>query len=65
MVFQKHLLVYTVIIFCLSIGIILPVNYSGSNGEIQSQGWWRGGGGEGRVILRISSDRDDRRSFCV
>lgn len=30
-VFQKHLLVYTVIIFCLSIGIILPVNYSGTN----------------------------------
>ena len=32
-VFQKHLLVYTVIIFCLSIGIVLPVNYSGKNGE--------------------------------
>ena len=32
-VFQKHLLVYTVIIFCLSIGIVLPVNYSGNNGE--------------------------------
>lgn len=30
-VFQKHLLVYTVIIFCLSIGIVLPVNFSGSN----------------------------------
>ena len=42
-VFQKHLLVYTVIIFCLSIGIILPVNYSGTNGEKQSRG--RGGGG--------------------
>ena len=32
-VFQKHLIVYTVIIFCLSIGIVLPVNYSGKNGE--------------------------------
>ena len=42
-VFQKHLLVYTVIIFCLSIGIILPVNYSGTNGEKQS------GGGGGRA----------------
>ena len=31
-VFQKHLIVYTVIIFCLSIGIVLPVNYSGKNG---------------------------------
>ncbi|KAJ7357865.1 Transmembrane protein 63C [Desmophyllum pertusum] len=30
-VFQKHLLVYTVVIFCLSIGIVLPVNYSGKN----------------------------------
>lgn len=30
-VFQKHLIVYTVIIFCLSIGIVLPVNYSGKN----------------------------------
>ncbi|XP_031560386.1 CSC1-like protein 2 isoform X2 [Actinia tenebrosa] len=29
--FQKHLIIYTVIIFCLSIGIILPVNYSGTN----------------------------------
>ncbi|XP_068688040.1 CSC1-like protein 2 [Montipora foliosa] len=30
-VFQKHLLVFAVIIFCLSIGIVLPVNYSGQN----------------------------------
>ena len=35
-VFQKHLLVYTVIIFCLSIGIVLPVNYSGKNGKQRS-----------------------------
>ena len=35
---------YTVIIFCLSIGIILPVNYSGTNGEKQSRG--AGGGGD-------------------
>ena len=31
--FQKHLLVFAVIIFCLSIGIVLPVNYSGTNGR--------------------------------
>ncbi|XP_032222857.2 CSC1-like protein 2 isoform X2 [Nematostella vectensis] len=29
--FQKHLIVYSVIIFCLSIGIVLPINYSGTN----------------------------------
>ena len=49
-VFQKHLLVYTVIIFCLSIGIILPVNYSGTNGEKQS----RGGGGEGYSRFQVT-----------
>ena len=48
-VFQKHLLVYTVIIFCLSIGIILPVNYSGTNGEKQS-----GGGGEGYSRFQVT-----------
>ena len=35
-VFQKHLLIYSVIIFCLSIGIVLPVNYSGHNGEYKA-----------------------------
>lgn len=30
-IFQKHLIVYSVIIFCLSIGIVLPVNYTGTN----------------------------------
>ncbi|XP_067019887.1 CSC1-like protein 2 [Acropora muricata] len=30
-VFQKHLLIFAVIIFCLSVGIVLPVNYSGRN----------------------------------
>ncbi|KAK2561617.1 Calcium permeable stress-gated cation channel 1 [Acropora cervicornis] len=30
-VFQKHLLIFAVIIFCLSVGIVLPVNYSGQN----------------------------------
>ena len=39
---------YTVIIFCLSIGIILPVNYSGTNGEKQSRGAGGGGGGYSR-----------------
>ncbi|RMX39015.1 hypothetical protein pdam_00019526 [Pocillopora damicornis] len=28
---KKHLIVYSVIIFCLSIGIVLPVNYTGTN----------------------------------
>ena len=32
-VFQKHLLIFAVIIFCLSVGIVLPVNYSGQNGK--------------------------------
>ena len=32
-IFQKHLIVYSVIIFCLSIGIVLPVNYTGTNGK--------------------------------
>ena len=32
-VFQKHLIVYTVIIFCLSIGIVLPVKKKKKNGE--------------------------------
>lgn len=32
-IFQKHLIVYSVIIFCLSIGIVLPVNYTGKNGK--------------------------------
>ena len=32
-VFQKHLLVFAVMIFCLSVGIVMPANYSGRNGK--------------------------------
>ena len=32
--FQKHLLLFTIVTFCLSIGIVLPVNYSGKNGKV-------------------------------
>ena len=39
--FQKHMIVYTAVICALSLGVILPVNYSGDNGKVEHYDYYQ------------------------